>query len=334
VPAHFTNLRAWLNQANRDHILQSNPKPVVPLIRRSQLERSINSLLGLIEGISADQILNRMEVNFLERWLEDHADVCGSHPYNELMPCVMSAVHVGKLTKDEKSNLTWLCEQMRQTAYCDRTSADMQRLKGLLDGIIADGAITVAELDGLHDWLEDHRELRCCWPYDEVDSLVTEVLRDRKIDEAEHKLLQEFFAGFVNDTGDRTITIAPILAGGSIAGMCAVDPEIRFDGAKFCFTGVSLRCSPTELDHLVVERGGECAKEVSRQIDYLVVCAEGNPAWAFACYGRKVQVAAKLRKNGARLLIIHENDFHDAVAGTARGSNLGDGTTGVARGWK
>jgi BRCA1-like protein len=298
--------------------LHADHKPYARFTSRSQLEKSINSLLGLIEGIAADQLLNAAEVNFLEHWLNDHADVCNSHPYNEMMPCVSAAISAGKLTDEEKANLAWLCEQMCQNSYFDKTTADMQRLQGILGGVVADGAITVAELDSLRDWLADHQALKTCWPYDEIDSLVTEVLRDRKVDEAEHKMLKEFFADFVQILDDRTITSAPILSGGSIAGLCAVDPEIAFEGTRFCFTGASARCSRDELAQLVAERGGEVVNNVSRFVDYLVVGAEGNPSWAFACYGRKVQYAVELRKKGARLLIIHENDFHDAVASAAK----------------
>jgi DNA polymerase III epsilon subunit-like protein len=308
--------------------LKSNQRPRVKLTKRSQLERSINLLLGLFEGVVADCILSRMEINFLERWLDDHADVRESHPYNELIPCLAAAVFAGKLTGEEKANLTWLCEQMRQTAYCDRTTADMQRLKGMLEGIVADHVITIDEIKGLRDWLEDHQELKTCWPYDEVDSLVTEVLRDGKIDEAEHRLLQEYFTGFAREpdaeADDRTIATAPILAGESIGGMCAVDPQIRFEDSRFCFTGASSRFTRDEMSQFVVERGGEAVNSVSRFVDYLVVGAEGNPAWKFACYGRKVQLAEALRRKGVTLLIVHENDFHDAVASTPKRGEFAD----------
>jgi hypothetical protein len=60
--------------------------------------------------------------------------------------------------------------------------------------------------------------------------------------------------------------------------------------------------------------GGEFVSSVTAKVKYLVIGAEGNPCWTYACYGRKVEKAVELRKSGVRLLIIHENDFHDAVA--------------------
>ena len=48
-------------------------------------------------------------------------------------------------------------------------------------------------------------------------------------------------------------------------------------------------------------------------MDYLVIGAEGNPCWSYACYGRKVERAVELRKEGLRIMIVHERDFHDAL---------------------
>ena len=56
-----------------------------------------------------------------------------------------------------------------------------------------------------------------------------------------------------------------------------------------------------------------------KRVDYLVIGADGNPCWAFACYGRKVEKAVELRKSGVRIMIIHESDFHDAVLDAGKG---------------
>ena len=60
------------------------------------------------------------------------------------------------------------------------------------------------------------------------------------------------------------------------------------------------------------------ADPVSRKLDYLIIGADGNPYWAYACYGRKVEMPVALQKAGARIPLIHENDIHDAVADARR----------------
>jgi hypothetical protein len=274
----------------------------------------LNSLLGILEGISIDGVINPSELNFLRLWLADHSEVQKVHPFNELVPLVESAVGDGVLTQEERDDVVWLCERLRSDEYCGKTTADLQRLHAIVGGIIADGNVSEDELSGLSTWLQDHEHLKECWPYDEIDSLITSVLADKRIDEREQKMLKDFFSDFVVILDDRTITSAPVIEAGNIVGLCAVCPEIEFVNSKFCFTGASSRYTRAQLSEVVAGLGGEAVRSLSASVKYLVIGAEGNPCWAFACYGRKVEKAVELRKAGVRLLIVHENDFHDAVA--------------------
>jgi NAD-dependent DNA ligase len=83
---------------------------------------------------------------------------------------------------------------------------------------------------------------------------------------------------------------------------------------RFCFTGESAKFTREQLFETVKRLGGTVVTALSGKVDFLVVGAEGNPCWAFACYGRKIEKAMELRKAGMRIVLVHENDFHDAVA--------------------
>lgn len=286
---------------------------------RSRLEKSINSLLGLIEGIAVDGSINDSEVGFLNLWLGEHRELQDWHPFNELLPVVEQAISDGVLTEDERQDILWLCEKLRSTDFYDATTADIQRLHAVLGGVAADGVISEAELEGLSTWLSEHEHLRACWPYDEIDSLITAVLSDKIIDEQEQKMLMAFFSEFVAILDDRTITNPHLSEGASVVGLCAVCPEISFSGSSFCFTGTSFKYSRAQFAEVVKNLGGEVVTSVSSKLNYLIIGADGNPCWAYACYGRKVEKAVELRKKGVRLILVHENDFHDAVADGANG---------------
>lgn len=289
-------------------------RPYARFTTRARLDKSINSLLGIIEGIAIDGAINPSEIGFLRLWLDDHQEVQELHPFNELVPVVQAAVADGVLTQDERDDIIWLCQRLRSAEYYDKTTADLQRLHAIVGGIVADGNISEDELRGLSTWIQDHEHLKTCWPYDEIDSLVTSVMADRRIDEQEHKVLIDFFSEFVAILDDRTIVSPSISVGGTIIGLCAVCPEIEFEGSKFCFTGASSRYTRSQLSDTVTRLGGEVVPYLSAKVKYLVIGADGNPCWAYACYGRKVEKAVELRKAGVRVLIVHENDFHDAVA--------------------
>ncbi len=281
---------------------------------RARLEKSVNSLLGLIEGIALDGQVNASELAFLAEWLAEHHELREHHPYNELIPVVERAMADGALSEEERADLTWLCNRLTSAEFFDRVTADLQRLHAVVGGLIADMRITEQELAGLRDWLEAHDHLKSCWPYDEIDSLVSTVMRDGRIDEEEHQLLHAYFSEFVAILDGRTIVSAPVQANGTITGLCASCPEILFEEQAFCFTGASSRYTRQVMAGVVAKLGGTYLQNPSKKVNYLVIGAEGNPSWAYACYGRKVELAVQLRKQGHRILIVHEHDFHDAVA--------------------
>lgn len=285
---------------------------------KGRMEKSINSLLGLLEGIAIDGKVTPGEVSMLRIWLSDHHDVASKHPFSELIPALASAVDDGILDAEEREDLLWLCERLKSTNFYDMVTADLQRLHALVGGIASDGAISVEELRGLSDWLAEHEHLKTCWPYDEIDTLTTKVLHDGHIDEVEHRMLLDFFNEFLAVLDERTI-VSPLANIGpelSIGALCAVAPLLSFEARKFCFTGASSKYKRVDFEKVVCALGGEALPNVTAKLDYLVIGADGNPCWAFACYGRKVEKAVALRRKGVRVVILHENDFHDAVLDT------------------
>jgi hypothetical protein len=280
---------------------------------KSRLDKAINTLSGIIEGIAIDTEINSREIEFLKTWIEDHRFVANRHPFNEVVPVINSVLADGFITKEEKNDLVWVFGKLRSTEYADGTAADMQRLHAVLTGIASDGLISEPELRGLSAWLSDHEGLATIWPYDEVRSIVTAVLADGRIDEDEHTRLLAFFREFTAILDDRTIRRPKFLEGTQLTGVCAVQPEIVFDGQTFCLTGASARYTRDEFANLIQERGGRVVPSVSSKVGYLIVGSDGNPCWMYACYGRKVEQAVKFRKAGVRLQIVHENDFHDAI---------------------
>lgn len=280
---------------------------------KSRLDKAINTLVGMIEGIALDGVINDKELGLLHLWLVEHDEYRWRHPFNELVPLVESSIQDKVLDSEERQDILWLCERLQSTQYFDAVTADLQVLHGILGGIAADGLVTKEELEGLREWVDSHEHLRTLWPFDEVDSLITAVLQDGKVDDNEHRVLRAFFGEFLAVLDNRTITDPVVTLDGGMLGVCAMCPEIVFEGSTFCFTGASSRLKRADL-HLIVEGlGGNASKTVNASVDYLVIGAEGNPCWAYACYGRKVEAAIDYRKRGYSLIIIHENDFHDAV---------------------
>lgn len=280
-----------------------------------EFEKVFNTLIGLIEGIVIDAKINDVELGFLQAWRDEQRAKALKHPFNEIVPLLDEAIADGVLSSGGKEDILWLCKRLTASEYLTTAAADMLRLRSLVAAIGSDGHVSVDELCGLADWLLEHEHLKTCWPYDEIESLVSGVLEDGKIEPSEHALLMDFFGEFVAVLDSKAVASAGARDGATVVGLCAVCPEIRFPDSVFCLTGSSRKYSRQDFAAVISDKGGTAVNGVSKRVHYLVIGAEGNPCWAYACYGRKVERAVELRKEGHPIVIVHETDFHDAVAG-------------------
>lgn len=279
-----------------------------------RLEKAMHSLEGIILGTSMDGKISDDEIHGIVDWIKEHEEFVDRHPFNEVIPFLNQVLSDGIVDEEERDDILWLCHQFstENDKFCEITS-DMQRLQGILTGITADGKITKHELHSLQDWMNRHEHLRRTWPYDEIESMIMAVLADNIIDEDEHKMLMRFFSEFTLKQGHKAFSEDEHFEEGLITGVCAVCPEIEFTERNFCFTGKSVKASRAQLSAKIEELGGVHIERVTKDLNYLIIGSDGNPCWAFSCYGRKVEKAVEYRKKGLPLLIIHENDFWDSV---------------------
>jgi hypothetical protein len=277
-------------------------------------DRDIHELEGLIRGIAMDGRIVPQEAESLEHWCRRERGWHDGGLFREARGRVRDAISDGRLDDEERADILYFCERLKSPSpFYSVATADMQRLHGLLAGVGADGVVNEEELRGLSSWMEGAENLKGTWPYDEVDSLVTKVLSDGRIDEKEQEFLAAFTRGFLQSTSSLVLQ-GPFDESAVRCGICAVQPEVSFDGTLFCVTGSSPRASRRQIELVVAQLGGRAHPRVVKNLDYLVVAAERSLSWAFSCYGRKVEAAMALRKTGARLTILHESDFWDAAA--------------------
>lgn len=284
---------------------------------KTELDKAINTLKGLLKGISIDNIINPNEINELNKWLLHYSRYQKKHPFNEIIPVMLTALNDGALSNEECDNLIWLCNNLNtDSSYYNIITSDIRVLQGILHGIMADNVITKAEVVALNDWLEENQHLEGTYPYDEIYSVVKEVLADGVLTEEEKNLLKVIFSEFIDMKTSININIKEILklkSEISINGICAMCPEIIIPGKVFCFTGGSSKTTRNIIKDTVESLDGIFKDSVTKQTNYLVIGNNGNPCWAFACYGRKVEKAVNLRRDGQAILIVHENDFWDSI---------------------
>lgn len=282
---------------------------------RSEADKAIHSLKGILTGISLDGEINSSEVNELFTWTKVHHNLINKNPFREFMLLIQEIGRDGLSNIEIIEDLFWLCQKYENEAiYYNAITSDLQILQGVCHGILSDGIVRNEEIFPFEKWLEEHSHLNTYYPYDEIYSLLSSATSDRVITEEERVRLKAFFYEFVNLTDIKVSEkIEYEIKDVKISGICTIDPKITFDGSAFCFTGAFERASRSQLKKEIECLGGTFKEGVSKSTDYLIVADNKNPCWAFACYGRKVEAAIALRKTGHHISLIHEYDFWDFV---------------------
>jgi len=282
---------------------------------KSEADKAINSLKGILLGINLDGEVNEAEVNELIAWASKHHELVHRNPFKEFMSIINESINGNIPSKEVIEDLYWLCQKYEtDNYYYNAVTADLQTLQGLCHGILSDGIINEKEVFDLHKWLGQNEHLTSYYPYDELRSLVLSIVSDGKVEEEEALVLKAFFRHFVKiENKEIDNQIKKETADVNIGGLCTSEPDVTFDGKTFCITGVLNRGNRQQLKKDIENLGGLTTDTVSKKTDYLIVGDNGNPAWAFACYGRKVEKALTQRKEGHTIMLIHEFDFFDII---------------------
>ena len=283
----------------------------------AELHKAVNTLRGIVAGINSDAAVGNAEIQELTHWCQLHGHLRDRHPFSEIIPVVEKACEDGVITDEESKDILWLCNNFADSnSYYDSITSSIQFLAGLVHGIMADGTLSDSEIATLKSWLNANTFLAGTYPFDEINSLLYAVLEDKVITPDEREQLMAFFGNLIEFKDSFNLTEVDFKAlqeKYSIAGICAVCPEITFKDKVFCFTGESHRAKRHVMAEAVRALGGTARGNVSAKTDYLIVGNAGNPCWVYACYGRKIEEAMQLRKAGEKIVIVNETDFWDAI---------------------
>jgi len=280
-------------------------------------DKAMNSLIGILEGINIDKNINPEELYEIKHWCQFYRKLSDKRPFDEVFEILDIALEDDVISNDELQDIIWCCKQnLGDGEYYDLITSGIQNIQGMLHGILADGEISNAEIYALRTWLWDHEEMKSTYPYDELCSIVSDIVKDGIITENERNTLKVFFSQFFDirlSANVHSKEISQLKEQVKTSGICAMDPEIMICNKQFCFTGASSKTKRADIAKTIEANGGKYHDSVTLSTDYLIIGDEGNPYWAYSCYGRKIEKAMSMRKDGKRIIIAHENDFWDVI---------------------
>jgi hypothetical protein len=95
---------------------------------KSRVDKAINTLLGLLQGIAADRTINDQEIKLLTDWVNENNALVDRHPYNELITKIAQALSDGIFTEGEQEDLVWFCNQWQSNLFYNDTTSDIQHI--------------------------------------------------------------------------------------------------------------------------------------------------------------------------------------------------------------
>ena len=194
--------------------------------------------------------------------------------------------------------------QRQAVTHRNELRQSMGALMGILQGVLADGALNDQEVHFLRSWLAAHDAVRTSWPGTVLFAAIEDALRDGVLTAAE----RENLALVARRLGEDEDSGSPVAA-------LALDQvsEIELLGRVFCFTGDFYFGSRGKCQELTEQAGGQVVTSVSKKLYAVVVGGLGSSEWAHGSFGTKLQKAMDLKAQGVPLLVVHEDVWASSV---------------------
>ncbi len=287
-------------------------------LSKSKVMQTFGTLQGLIDGISADNKILPKEVEALRHWLQNHDHISNRPPFTEIIQTIKVALEDNKISDSELKDIRFVCQKVMATLESSKTNTNqIQKLHGIASGIASDGDLNSSEWSYLQKWITNNSELKGSWPFDEIEALTTKHRSSELLTTVEKEVILHYLNDFCGFNGNSALTHPLNEPSKAITGICAVCPDIIIPNKTFCLTGNSKKHPRKKIVEMISSFGGKYKDDMSKQVDYLIVCAEGSSMWTYSCYGRKVEDAVNLRKQGHHVLVIHEFDLWDSLEDAA-----------------
>lgn len=105
--------------------------------RLSANSQALLTLSGILSGITCDNILVEVEVDYLQKWMDENADLKGQYPYDKIYSTLAAALGDGILEQSELDDMLCLFKQVTDPvneSACNCTKLDIQGKSICLSG--------------------------------------------------------------------------------------------------------------------------------------------------------------------------------------------------------
>ena len=147
--------------------------------------KKMSELLGILNSINYDEVINEKEIEALKNWIEINEN--NSDPrYQEIITKLNKILEDNVITESEKKEIIKITEQYYSLGEKFDSIAE---LVGIVEGIISDNEINLKEVERLREWMNENTQLFGTYFYDRLHIVVNDILKDGILDDDEKSKL-------------------------------------------------------------------------------------------------------------------------------------------------
>lgn len=163
------------------------------------MRNNIYELIGIINGISYDCIVNKLEVARLSSWVKKNRNLSYEPKQAHLISLVEQVLEDGIITDEERAMLLDSCAQY--THLETDLSAKIYELNGIIEGVICDNEINEKEVCRLQGWMRANESfIRDHKPSKIICEKIDQILEDGIVTPVEQESLFEMLKKRMDDT--------------------------------------------------------------------------------------------------------------------------------------
>lgn len=168
-------------------------------LNSKETQAAAYQLAGLIYGISLDGIVNKNEYEALKNWCTINEGLCENESFQKLHSQIRPIIEDGQVNNEELEVMKNILREFIGDVGSEKLAKpNLFFLQGIFQGILSSGDVNTYEIYRLNQWMEKNEHLQSDSTFNELFSLVQNVLEDKKVDDEESKKLKEFFAAQLN----------------------------------------------------------------------------------------------------------------------------------------
>ena len=273
-----------------------------------------NLFLGFFEGLFLDGRVRLQEIEALIKLVEQYPEAVNVPHFDNLYQVLIKAAEDPEFLLSRHQEVQSSLDTFKNSKYFKEHTGDVQRLHGVLAGLSCDQDFTDDELIALNTWLNQHDYLKDDPIYKELLVALNHVRVLNRVSVDSKEVLKITIGKYVqlNNFGLPNLVVTSTRDN---QNPDFYHGNVEIIGKTICLTGASNRHTKAEWKNVIEAKGGIFKDDLTKTVDYLVICNKGNPHWAHMSYGRKFEQALKWQKDGANIRILTEDDFSNFLEG-------------------